>query len=180
MAVGLKSDDRSGLVYVAGGATGQGYVYDPDTGATVASYNFGTPPATFINDVVVTRTGAWFTDSAQAKLYFVPISPTGAPGAFTTLSLSGPAANLSGAFNINGIAATPNGRTLIVSHSATNALYTVNPTTGASAKLMDIASPDGILYAAGRIWVASSSGPTPAACSRSRRPSPSTAARSSR
>ena len=142
------------MLYVAGGATGQGYVYNTDSGATVATYSFGTPPQTFINDVVVARDAAWFTDSAQAKLYVVPISPTGAPGAFTTLTLSGPAANTSGDFNINGIAATPDGHTLIVGHSTTNALYTVDPATGVSTKLMDIAGPDGILYAAGRLWVA--------------------------
>ena len=35
--------------------------------------------------------------------------------------------------NLNGIAATPNGKTLIVSHSSLGALYTVDPHTGASA-----------------------------------------------
>jgi hypothetical protein len=43
---------------------------------------------------------------------------------------------------------------LIVSHSGTNALYTVDPETGQSATLLSIAGPDGILYEAGRLWVA--------------------------
>ena len=91
---------------------GKGYVYDTRTGATVATYQFASPPATVINDVALTTDGAWFTDSAQAKLYFVPVSAAGVPGPFSTLALSGPAADTSGEFNLNGIQATPDGKTL--------------------------------------------------------------------
>ena len=80
MAVGMAADLRHDLLFVAGGFTGQGYVYDLGTGATVASYQFATPPATVINDVAVTRRGAWFTDSVQGQLYFVPVSRAGVPG----------------------------------------------------------------------------------------------------
>jgi sugar lactone lactonase YvrE len=154
MALGLKVDDPSGLLFVAGGFTGEGYVYDAITGAAVATYQFGTPGVSIINDVVITQDGAWFTDSVQPKLYFVPISPTGVPGAFSVLTLTGPAADTTGDFNLNGIAATPNGRTLIVAHSTNEALYTVDPLTGASELLVGDVAPDGILFEAGRLWVA--------------------------
>ena len=36
-AIGLKYDDRSGLLFVAGGPTGFAYVYDGETGANVAA-----------------------------------------------------------------------------------------------------------------------------------------------
>lgn len=153
MALGLKVDDPSGLLFVAGGFSGQGYVYEASTGAAVATYQFGAPGQALINDVVITQDGAWFTDSQQAKLYFVPISPTGL-GDFSVLALTGPAADTSGEFNLNGIAATPDGHTLIVAHSTTEALYTVDPVTGASATLVSVPGPDGILYEAGRLWVA--------------------------
>jgi sugar lactone lactonase YvrE len=154
MAVGLKVDDSSGLLFVAGGFSGQGFVYDALTGAAVATYQFGTPGQSIINDVVVTRTGAWFTDSAQARLYFVPIGPGGVLGGSSVLTVTGPAADTSGEFNLNGVAATPDGRTLIVGHSNQQALYTVDPVTGASMLLESIPDPDGLLYAAGRLWVA--------------------------
>jgi sugar lactone lactonase YvrE len=154
MAVGLKVDDASGLLFVAGGFSGQGHVYDAITGAVVATYQFGPAGQALINDVVITQGGAWFTDSGQPKLYFVPISPTGLPGEPSVLALTGPAADISGEFNLNGIAATPDGRTLIVGHSANNALYTVDPATGASAALASVPGPDGILYEAGWLWVA--------------------------
>jgi sugar lactone lactonase YvrE len=154
MALGLKVDDPSGLLFVAGGFSGQGYVYDTVTGAALATYQFGTPGMSIVNDVVITRDGAWFTDSVQPMLYFVPISPTGVPGDFSVLTLTGPAADTTGDFNLNGIAATPDGRTLIVAHSTNGALYTVDPLTGASELLVGDVAPDGILYEAGRLWVA--------------------------
>jgi sugar lactone lactonase YvrE len=129
-------------------------VYDLRSGATVASYQFATPPATVINDVVVTRRGAWFTDSRQAQLYFVPVSRAGIPGAFRTLAVSGPAADTSGEFNLNGIQATANGKTLIVAHSANGQLYTVDPRTGASATIAGVSVPqvDGIVLEGRRLW----------------------------
>ena len=153
-AVGMAADLRHDLLFVAGGFTGQGYVYDLDTGATVASYQFATPPATVINDVAVTRRGAWFTDSVQGQLYFVPVSRAGVPGPSQTLALSGPAADTSGEFNLNGIQATANGKTLIVAHSANGQLYTVDPRTGASATIAGVNVPnvDGIVLAGRRLW----------------------------
>jgi sugar lactone lactonase YvrE len=154
MAVGMAADLRHGLLFVAGGFTGQGYVYDLGTGATVASYQFATPPATVINDVAVTKRGAWFTDSLQAQLYFVPVSRAGVPGPSRTLGLSGPAADTSGEFNLNGIQATANGKTLIVAHSANGQLYTVDPMTGSSATIAGVSVPnvDGIVLAGRRLW----------------------------
>jgi len=150
MALGLKADISHGLLFVAGGFTGQGYVYDLGTGADVASFQLGT----FINDVVVTEDAAWFTDTALPRLYEVPIGAGGSLGSPSTLVLTGPAANTSFAFNVNGIAATPNGKTLIVAHSGLGSLFTVDPNTGASALIEDVEVPsvDGILLESGRIY----------------------------
>jgi sugar lactone lactonase YvrE len=154
MAVGMKVDEASGLLFVAGGATGQAYVYDTDSGEAVATYQLGVPGGSFINDVVITPEAAWFTDSQAAVLHYVPVGPAGALGSLQSLAITGPAADLSGDFNLNGIAATPDGRALIVGHSATNALYSVDPQTGTSELVMGITGPDGLLFAAGRLWVA--------------------------
>ena len=160
MAVGMAADLEHDLLFVAGGFTGQGYVYDTRTGATVAIYQFGTPgtamvPSTaMINDVALTKDGAWFTDSFQPRLYFVPISEAGVLGSFRTLQVTGPAAEISGQFNLNGIQATPNGKTLIVAHSANGELYTVDPVTGSSATIAGVSVPsvDGIVLQGRRLW----------------------------
>jgi sugar lactone lactonase YvrE len=155
MAAGMVTDLAHNLLFVAGALTGQAYIYDLRTGATVATYEFGAAGASIINDVTVTKHGAWFTDSLQAQLYFVPVSRAGVPGPrFRTLAVSGPAADLSGDFNLNGIRATPNGKTLIVAHSATGQLYRVDPASGASAAVAGVSVPnvDGIVLEAGRLW----------------------------
>ena len=159
MAVGMAADLRHDLLFVAGGFTGQAYVYDLGTGATVASYQFGDPETSIINDVTVTKSGAWFTDSFQARLYFVPVSRAGVPGPSQTLALSGPAADTSGEFNLNGIAATANGKTLIVAHSANGQLYTVDPRTGSSATIAGVSVPqvDGIVLQGRRLWAVQNS-----------------------
>jgi sugar lactone lactonase YvrE len=155
MAVGMAVNVAHALLFVAGGFTGQAYIYDLRSGATVASYQFAAPDTSLVNDVAVTKDGAWFTDSFQARLYFVPVSRAGVPApAFRTLGLSGPAADISGEVNLNGIQATPNGKTLIVAHSANAQLYTVDPASGASARIAGISVPnvDGIVLEAGRLW----------------------------
>lgn len=150
MALGLKADVAHGLLFVAGGFTGQGYVYDLRTGTDIATYQLGA----IINDVVVADGAAWFTDSALPHLYRVPIAPDGSLGAASTLVVTGPAGATPGQFNLNGIAATPSGDTLIVAHSANATVYTVDPSTGASAAIAgaDLPFVDGILYEAGRLF----------------------------
>ena len=155
MAVGMKVDVRDHLLFVAGGFTGQAYVYDTRTGKDVAVLQLANPAlGTVINDVAIAGGAAWFTDSFHPHLYRVPIGADGSIGIPSTLVVSGPAAHLSGAFNLNGIAATPQARTLIVSHSGDGALYTVDPGTGASAAIAgaDLPNVDGILLEAGRLW----------------------------
>jgi hypothetical protein len=82
------------------------------------------------------------------------VSGAGALGPARTLELSGPAADLSGEFNLNGIAATANGKTLIVAHSGTGQLYTVDPASGASAAIAGVSVPfvDGIVLEGRRLW----------------------------
>jgi hypothetical protein len=155
MALGMKVDVRDHLLFVAGGFTGQAYVYDARTGEDVAVLQLADPTlGTAINDVIVARSAAWFTESFHPHLYRVPIHADGSIGAPSMLVVSGPAANLSGDFNMNGIAASPNGKTLIVAHSGDGTLYTVNPETGESAAIAGATVPfvDGILFEAGRLW----------------------------
>lgn len=139
MAIGLELDRTAKRLYVAGGPTGQGYVYDAETGANIASYQFTTPP-TFINDVVVTGTAAYFTDSFNPVIYRVPVAPDGAPGDqadVETIPLSGDFVFLPGQFSLNGIVATPSGDRLIAVHTALGQLFLIDPQTGV-AELIDL------------------------------------------
>src|SRR5215207_6518846 len=136
-AIGLKYDDRSGLLFVAGGPTGYAYVYDGETGANVAAIQLTTLPS-FINDVVITRDAAYFTNSFQPFIYRVPLENNGDLPAVPTVEeipLGGEYQFTPGAFNANGIAAIPNGKTLIIVNSTQGALYNVDPTTGVATRI---------------------------------------------
>lgn len=155
-SVGLSVDHR-GLLFVAGGMTGQGYVYDTSTGDSVAFFQFATgPDPTFINDVVATRTAAWFTDSRRPVLYRVAIGPNGEVGGFTTVPLSGDIVFGPG-FNTNGIDATPNGKTLVVVQSGAGKLFTADPQTGVTDEIVlsggNVTAGDGILLDGRTLYV---------------------------
>jgi sugar lactone lactonase YvrE len=157
IAVGLAVDLAGGRLFVAGGPTGHGFVYDLRTGADLGAFELAAPDgATFVNDVTVTRVGAWFTDSNRPVLYRIPFLPGGALGTPEVLPLTGEAADVSGPFNLNGIDATPDGKTLVVVHSTLAALFTVDPATGATTRIevdQPLPAGDGILLDGPRVWV---------------------------
>jgi sugar lactone lactonase YvrE len=144
-AVGLKYSN--GLLFVAGGPTGLASVYDARTGAEVAVYQLCPAGTCFVNDVVVTPDAAWFTDSSNAVLYRLPLRggrPTGSP---TAVPLTGEWQQVPG-FNANGIAATPDGQTLLVVNSTLGVVYTVDAETGVASAVdadTSLTSGDGIL-----------------------------------
>lgn len=114
----------------------------------------------FINDVVVTKDAAYFTNSFQPELYRVSLANNGelppVPTS-TAIPLGGDYQFTPGGFNANGIDATPDGKTLIIVNSADGALYNVDPTTGVATliDLGDDAVPngDGILLQGKTLYV---------------------------
>lgn len=155
-AIGLAADRRNRL-FVAGGPTGQAYVYDARTGASLASFQLAAgPDPTFVNDVVVTKDAAWFTDSFRPVLYRLALAPNGALGAVSTVPLTGDFV-LAGGFNANGIDATPNGKTLVIVQSNAGKLFTVEPTTGVAREIAlsggNVAFGDGILLDGKMLYV---------------------------
>lgn len=146
-AVGLDFDARSGYLFVAGGLTGDGRVYDSETGQMILRLTLGPAWASWINDVVVTRDAAYFTNSFAPFIYKVPLDSEGEPtGAVYPLMLGGdwqqftnpapPPVPLEETFiNANGIVATPNNRTLIVVNYVSGLLYTVDPDTGYATEI---------------------------------------------
>jgi sugar lactone lactonase YvrE len=150
-AIGVAVDQRNRL-FVAGGPTGDGYVYDARTGADIAQYDF-TSASSFVNDVVVTKRAAWFTDSVRQFLYKVPIGRNGQLGGAQSVPLTGDIVYQAG-FNVNGIDATPNGKKLIIVQSNTGKLFKVN--RQGVARLIDLGGAtvpgDGLLLQGKRLY----------------------------
>jgi sugar lactone lactonase YvrE len=87
-------------------------------------------------------------------LYRVPLG--GAPGV-SAIPLGGDFTFVPGAFNTNGIDATPDGKTLVIVHSTLGVLYTVDPATGVADQIDlsggDVSSGDGILLDGKTLYV---------------------------
>ena len=146
LAVGLDFDARSGYLFVAGGLTGDGRVYDTNTREMIHQFPLSAPFMSWINDVLVTRNAAYFTNSFAPEIYKVPLNPQGAPsGDVQTLPLHGdwqqlmnpepPTGPLDMWINANGIVATPCNGTLIVVNYHSGRLYTVDPDTGFATEI---------------------------------------------
>lgn len=159
VAVGLSYDRRSNNLFVAGGGTGKAFVYDAETGETAAVYDL-TDPGTFVNDVVVTSTAAYFTDSFRPFLYRVPLGPAGRlpdQSAVEEIRFGDDFEFIQGGFNANGIDAPPSGEYLIVVNSTSGQLYRVDPESGL-ATLIDLGEEtltngDGILLDGKTLYV---------------------------
>ena len=133
-ATGLKFN--RGRLFVSGAATGKAFIYDAKTGALIREYQLADAP-TFINDVVVTKDAAYFTDSNRAVIFKLPLGNGGSlPAAAQTLALTGDFQLVAG-FNLNGIVASPDGKTLIAVQSNTGKLFAIDPNTGAT-RLIDL------------------------------------------
>jgi sugar lactone lactonase YvrE len=136
-ATGLKVDRRNRL-FVSGARTGQASVYDARTGAELRTYQLTDLTPTFINDVVVTRKAAYFTDSVNKQLYVLDFGKRGAlPDSARTLPLTGDLEYDADpdTFELNGIAATRSGKRLIAVQSRTGQLFSIDPSSGATKRI---------------------------------------------
>ena len=134
--LGMRVDPRSNYLFVAGCINGDAYVFDADTGEEIMKYQLDDSEFTVINDLAITRDAVYFTDFGQPFIYSLPLSKNGKipgdVGAATQIALTGDfevGDNLIGVF-ANGIAATPDGKTLIIGHSGSSKIFKVDPTTG--------------------------------------------------
>lgn len=161
-SVGLKVGPRKRL-YVSGGDSGTMRVVSARTGRVLASLRLS-KGTSFVNDVVITKSAAWFTDSAAAKIYRVPIFADGSlprQRDVRTIRLRGdweqPAP---GEFGANGLTETPKGTALLVVNSTDGTLFKV-PRSGKRAGIatrvklggVSLTNGDGMLLEGRRLYV---------------------------
>lgn len=143
---GLKvAGDR---LFAAGGPSGTVKVYDVRTGRLLLRQQVGAPGASFVNDVVVTRDAAYYTDSTAQVMYVLPLGAHGGLGAVRTVPLTGDIVYAAG-FNANGIVASADGRTLVLVQSNTGLLFRVSARTGVTKQVdiggFSVTNGDGLL-----------------------------------
>jgi sugar lactone lactonase YvrE len=167
-AIGLKAEHRSDRhkhhghrarashrrkadrLWVAGGGTGKGFVYSTRSGAELKAFEFTAAGAgTFVNDVVLTKRAAYFTDSRRAVLYVAERDLSG----FSELAL--PDIPMEAGNNLNGIVA---GRgVLLAVQTNTGKLWRIDPKTGAASQVdlgaTLLTNGDGMLLEGRRLYV---------------------------
>jgi sugar lactone lactonase YvrE len=135
-AAGMKVDARTNFLFVASGMSGGGTVYDASSGTEVAFYPFLPPDGlNIVNDVVLTQDAAYFTVSSGPFLGRVALDPGGQPGTAEVIplpanfGLRGNCTRGPGPPKANGIAATADGKHLIVVHTTEGRLYLLDTAT---------------------------------------------------
>jgi sugar lactone lactonase YvrE len=154
-ATGIEYD--RGRLWVAGARFGNVLVYSARTGALLHTIQLATGTGgTFVNDAVATRRAVWLTDSQRPVLYRVALERNGEPAGVSTVPLGGDYAHVAG-FNLNGIVATSNGKTLIAVQSAAKRLYAIDPDTGKARTIdlngYDLTNGDGLLLHGRTLYV---------------------------
>ena len=148
-----------GLLWVSGARFGNARVYDARSGDLVREFQLATgTAATFINDAAATPQGVYFTDSQRPVIYRASLGVFGGPaGGVTTIPLSGDYVHVPGQFNLNGIVATPNGKTLIAVQTVAKKLLTIDPNTGVARAIdigtYDLTNGDGLLLHGRTLYV---------------------------
>ncbi|MDQ2965469.1 MAG: superoxide dismutase [Chloroflexota bacterium] len=140
VAVGVEYEARANRLWVVGGSTGEVRVYNASTGRLLKTYSFTSRGGGvgFLNDLVVTRSAVYVTDSGVKQLDVIPIGRNGrlvSPARARALPLSGDIAWVTGPgqFNANGIVAR-NGWLILVQSNA-GKLFRVNPRTGVTRNI---------------------------------------------
>lgn len=129
---GLFRDAGSGLLWAAAQDGATGVVLAVDTRTGEVREQITVPGAVFLNDLVVTRSSVWVTDSRVDRLTRIPLDRRGrASGDLSFLPLTGawPVTTPAG-IGANGIRALPGGA-LVLDNSTAGGLWTADPRTGA-------------------------------------------------
>lgn len=160
LVAGLDFDGRSGLLWGVGsdGGAGSAFLFDTRRGSPAVALDV---PGAFLNDLVVTSDAAYITDSFADVLWSIPLDHRGQPaGPADAIPLTGDFTFVTeGALpiNLNGIAATPDGETLVAVHTTTGAIYRIDPGTGEATEVdldgATVPSGDGIVLHGTTLYV---------------------------
>ncbi|MDQ3456034.1 MAG: superoxide dismutase [Actinomycetota bacterium] len=145
-AVGVDYEAGRDRLWVAGGDSGQVKVYDAASGDLLRAYTV--TGAGFLNDVAVADDAIYVTDSLVQQVVVLPLGARGRlPRAADTLPLTGDI-QYGADFNVNGIVAAQDGRTLVLVQSNVGKLFRVDSASGVSDEIEltggDVLNGDGL------------------------------------
>lgn len=154
--LGMKLDGAHRL-WIAGGSTGRMWILDTHTGKVLKDFQVPNPSGSLINDVALVGNTGYFTDTRFATLWRVQINGTqiGPLEPFVTFANT-PLQYDSGA-NLNGIAATADGKSLIVVQMGKGLLFRVDLASKAVTAIdtagQDLSGADGLVLDGHTLYV---------------------------
>ena len=134
ISLGLKADGQ-GRLWVAGGRSGTMHLVDITSGRRLAHFTAPLDTIGMMNDVALTPDAAFFTDTLRPHLWRVPLDASADAVLEPWLSFEGTALEYGEEPNLNGIAATPDGRHLIVVQMKAGKLFRIDTTTREVAQI---------------------------------------------
>jgi sugar lactone lactonase YvrE len=162
---GMEVDPRTGLLWAAGNDGTTGIVLAVDTRTGLVRRTVPVEDAGFLNDLVVTRTGVWVTDSRVDRLLRIPLRADGRPAdsPVSLLPIIGDWPVTDG-LRANGIRQLPDG-TLVLAHSTAGGPFLLDPRTGVSRRLQVTGGPpitggDGLVLAQRTLMIVRGTGAT--------------------
>jgi Cu-Zn family superoxide dismutase len=154
--LGMKLDSANRL-WIAGGRTGKMFVVDTRSGKVLKEAQVPTTPASLINDVVIVGTAAYFTDTFTPTLWRMEAHGDHLTDPVAFIDFKGTALQYGAGANLNGIAASPDGRSLIVVQMGKGLLFSIDLTSKAVSAIntggADLSGADGLVLDGQTLYV---------------------------
>ena len=149
--------DEANRLWVAGGRTGQMWVVNTADGAVLEEVSVPSVGTSLINDVAIAGSAGYFTDTFVPTLWRLAADGDMIGDLEPWLDLTGTSIEYGEGANLNGIAATPDGQTLIVVHMGQGLLFTIDVATKAVAPIdvagADLTTADGLVLDGDTLYV---------------------------
>ncbi len=155
--LGMKVD-ASNRLWVAGGRLGRMFVIDAASGKILKQVEVPTPANSLINDVALVGTAGYFTDTRQPTLWRLEAKGSEIGDLEPWLNFQGTALKYDPSQpNLNGIAATADGRSLIAVQMGAGLLFRIDVASKAVTPIntagVDLTGADGLVLDSSTLYV---------------------------
>ncbi len=154
--LGMKLDGTNRL-WIAGGRSGKIFVLEAKSGKVLKQFEVPDPSKSLINDVAIVGNSAYFTDTVVPTLWRVTTKGSDIGALEPWLDFSGTPLQYFDGANLNGIAATPDGRSLIVVQMGKGLLFKIDLTSKAVTPIdtagEDLTGADGLVLDGRTLYV---------------------------
>ena len=154
--LGMKLDSANRL-WVAGGRTGRMFLVDVNTGKVLKQLEVPTPAGSLVNDVALIGTTGYFTDTRTPTLWRVEARGDQIGDLEPWLRFDGTVLQYDSSANLNGIAAMPDGRSLLVVQMGKGLLFRIDVATKAVSAIdtagADLTGADGLVLDGRTLYV---------------------------